>query len=34
MDIQPQKEFCEDFQLPKGEHVHESFVPRFWFGWL
>jgi hypothetical protein len=34
MDIQPQKEICEDFQLQKGKHVHESLVPRFWFGWL
>ena len=34
MDIPPKRKFVEDFQLQKGKHVHESFVPRFWFGWL
>ncbi|MFH1857326.1 MAG: hypothetical protein ABH845_00255, partial [Candidatus Omnitrophota bacterium] len=34
VDTRPHKEIGNDFFLWEGKYVHESFVSRFWFGWL
>ena len=34
VDIRPHKEIGNDFFIWEGKYVHESFVSRFWSGWL